>query len=83
MFAGPSLDQPHNESFRSTGMICYWITLVRPLQQRLRDRQPSALRGLQVDDEGEFGRLMNGEISGLCAFEDLVDVVGGNRVMCA
>src|SRR5262249_1489401 len=39
-----------------------------------RDRQADLLRGLQIDDELELGRLLDREISGLDAFQDLVYV---------
>src|SRR5437867_34802 len=39
--------------------------LVRPRQQRRRDRQPERLRGLEVDDEIELRRLLDGKIGGL------------------
>src|SRR5262245_10639128 len=48
--------------------------LVRSEQERLRYRQPQSLRGLQIDDELELGRLLDGQIRGLGASEDLVDV---------
>src|SRR5262249_14705044 len=47
--------------------------LVRSPQHRLRDRQPESLRGLQIDDQLEFGGLFDRKIGGLGALEDLVD----------
>src|SRR6266568_2082375 len=47
--------------------------LVRAQQQRLRDREPKRLGGLEVDHELELGRLFHGKLAGLRAFEDLVD----------
>jgi hypothetical protein len=41
--------------------------LIRPLQQRLRHRQPEGLRGLEVDDQFELGGLLDGEVGGLGA----------------
>ena len=46
-------------------------------QDRLRDRQPERLRGLEIDHKLEFGRLLDGEIGWLRAIEDLVHVGGG------
>lgn len=40
----------------------------------LRDREPERLRGLQVDDEFKLGGLLDREVGGLGALEDLVDV---------
>src|SRR2546427_189167 len=45
-----------------------------PHQQRLRDRQPQRLRGLEVDDELELGGLLDGKASWTRPPDDLVDV---------
>jgi hypothetical protein len=50
--------------------------LVRPLQERLRNRQAERLRGLEVDDQLELRRLLDGQVGRLGALEDLVDVSG-------
>jgi hypothetical protein len=50
--------------------------LVRALQQRLRDGDAEHLRGLQVDRELELRRLLDREIGGLRALENLVDEAG-------
>jgi len=42
--------------------------LIRPLQERPRDRQPERLRGPEVDDEVEACRLLDGEIGGSRCF---------------
>ena len=36
--------------------------------------RPSALRGLQVDDELELGRLQDRQIGGICALEDVTGI---------
>src|SRR5437867_3188637 len=51
--------------------------VVRPHQDRLRDRQAEGLRGLQIYHELEFRRLLDGEVGRLRALEDLVHVGGG------
>ena len=48
--------------------------LIRPLQERLRDRQAEGLGSFEVDDQLELGGLLDGEVAGLRSFEDLVDV---------
>jgi hypothetical protein len=48
-------------------------SLHRRQQRRRRDGEAERLGGLEVDDELELGRLLDGEIGGLCALEDLVD----------
>ena len=48
--------------------------LVRPDQHRLRNRQAQSLGGLEVDYQFELRRLLDGEVGGLGALEDLVDV---------
>src|SRR5437667_270799 len=54
--------------------------LVRPLQQRLGDREPERLRGLQVDDQFEPRRLLNRKIRWLGTLQDPVDEGGGARL---
>jgi hypothetical protein len=36
--------------------------LIRPAQQRWRDREPEGFGGLEVDDQLELGGLLNGEL---------------------
>ena len=42
--------------------------LIRPLQDRSRDRQAEGLRSLEVDHQLERGRLLDGQVSGLGPF---------------
>src|SRR5256885_15940039 len=51
--------------------------LVGAQQERLRDRQAERLRGGQADDEIEFRRLLDREVTGLRSAQNLVDIVGG------
>src|SRR5262245_14174111 len=48
--------------------------LVGPGQHRLRDRQAEALRRLEIDDQLEFGRLLDGEVTRFSTIKDLRDV---------
>jgi len=41
--------------------------LIRPPHERLGDRQPERLGGLEIDDQLELGGLLDGEIGGLGA----------------
>src|SRR5262245_55729579 len=50
--------------------------LIRPRQQRRWDGEAERLRGLEVDDKLELGRLLDGKIGGLSAVEDLVHIRG-------
>src|SRR5215470_6505127 len=50
--------------------------LIRPRQQRRRDRQAESLGGLEVDHQLELGGLLDGEAGRLRAFEDPVDISG-------
>src|SRR5438552_2926195 len=59
--------QPRDRSFDD---------LVRPHQQRPSDRQPKRLSRLAIDNEFELGRLLDGEVPGLGALENLIDVGG-------
>src|SRR5439155_17477767 len=54
--------------------------LVRPEQERLRHRESERLGGLEVDDQLELGRLLDGQIPGLRTLENLVHVGGGAAV---
>ena len=51
--------------------------LVRPLQERRRDRQAESLGDLEVDHEFERSGLLDRQIGGLGAPENLVDVASG------
>ena len=50
---------------------------VRPQQQRRRDGEAEGLGGLEVDDQLESRRLLDWQITGFGALEDLVNVGGG------
>src|SRR5258706_4015260 len=54
--------------------------LIRPQQQRRRDREAERLGGLQVDDQLELRGLLYGQIAGLGALEDFIDVACGAPV---
>src|SRR3989442_8374367 len=51
--------------------------LVRPPQQRRWDRQPERPGGLEIDDQLELRRLLDGQIGWLGPPEDLVHVRRG------
>jgi hypothetical protein len=51
--------------------------LVRPQQQRLRNRDPERLGRLEVDDQLELRRLLDGKVGGFGALEDPIHVGGG------
>jgi hypothetical protein len=48
--------------------------LVSAGEEHRRERQAERLRGLQIDDQLEFGRPLDRQICRLGAFEDLVDI---------
>jgi hypothetical protein len=60
--------QSNDALARSPDLLDY---LVRPRQQRRRDRQAECLRGIEVDDQLELGRLFDGQVAGLAPFEIL------------
>src|SRR5215467_3638909 len=55
--------------------------LIRTQQQRRGDRQPERLGGPEIDHQLEPGRLLDGEIARLGAFEDLVNKRGGSLIL--
>ena len=50
---------------------------VRPRQHTRRNRHADLLGRIQIDDELELLRLLDGKVGGLGAFQDLVDKVSG------
>src|SRR5215510_7636420 len=50
--------------------------LIRPRQQRWWDRQAESLGSLEVDDELELRRLLDRQVGGFRALEDLVHIGG-------
>src|SRR6185436_18650408 len=50
--------------------------LIRPREQRGRNRQAEGLGGLEVDDELELGWLFDRQVGRLRALEDLIDEGG-------
>src|SRR5438132_7531741 len=50
--------------------------LVRPQQQRLRNRQPEGLGGLEIDDQLELRGLLHRKIRRFRAPEDFVHISG-------
>src|SRR5262249_62411085 len=54
--------------------------LVRPLQHADRNRQADFFRRLEINDEFKLRRLLYRQITGLCALENLIYVVGGLTV---
>jgi hypothetical protein len=51
--------------------------LIRPPQQRLRNREPERFGSLEIDDELELRGLLHREVARFGALEDLVHVGGG------
>src|SRR5262249_61024759 len=49
--------------------------LIRPQQQRLRDREAERLRGLEINHQLKLRRLLHWQVTGLRALQDAVDVI--------
>jgi len=49
-------------------------------EQRWRDVEAERLRRLEVDDKLVFGRRLHRQIGGLFAFEDAIDIAGGEAI---
>src|SRR5262249_57198907 len=54
--------------------------LVGAGEEQRRQLEAERPRGLQVDHQVDFSRLLDGKIAGPCALEDLVDQAGGTAV---
>src|SRR5215467_7890883 len=54
--------------------------LIRPCQQRGRDRETESFGGLEVDDELELGGLLDRQVGRLGTFQDLVHVQSSTLV---
>jgi hypothetical protein len=54
-----------------------YAALIRPRQQRRRDREAEGLGGLEADDELDPCGLFHGKIGWSGTFEDSMDVDGG------
>src|SRR5262249_47201171 len=67
---------------RCLGVIAICSDAIRPIklfdqfvcarEQRRRDRQPERLSDLDVNDQLELSRLLDGEVAGLSTLQDLV-----------
>src|SRR2546430_16089148 len=52
--------------------------LIRPQQQRRRDRQAESFGGLGIYDELELRRLLNGKVRGLRALQNSINIAGSS-----
>src|SRR6266581_903418 len=60
---------------------CSLEHLVRSQEERLRDREPERLGGLEVDDELKFCCLLDRQVGWFGALQNLIDVGGGKAPM--
>ena len=73
----------------STGLARGWQILdcsssddpIRPRHHLRRNREAELLGSFEVDDQLELRRLLDREVAGFRAFEDLVHVVAARRNM--
>src|SRR6202045_4695683 len=78
--AGPSWAAPASAWLVEASASDSLDHLIRPLQERRRDRQAEGPGGLEVDDQLKLLGLLDREVGGLGAFEDLIDVDGGTLI---
>jgi len=72
------MDQTSQSNSRYGSVQCVLLDhLVGAQQDRFGDRNAQGLGGLEVDDQLEFGWLLDGQVGRFRAPEDLVDIRGG------
>jgi hypothetical protein len=54
--------------------------LISEQKERFRDREPKCFRGLEIDSQIELGRLLNGQVGGPRALQNLVHIAGSASV---
>jgi hypothetical protein len=64
----------HNQTHAPQQKAPLLNDLVGPLKERLRDRQAKRFRGLEVDDQFDFGWQLDRQIARLRASQDEIDV---------
>jgi hypothetical protein len=55
--------------------------LIRPLEERRRDRQAESLGGLEVDHQLELRGLFNGQVAGPRTLQYFVDILGSASIV--
>jgi hypothetical protein len=74
---------PKADILRCGGEPSLFDHLVGCLQEWLRDGEAKRLRSLEIDDQLEFGRLLDRQVTGLGTFEDTIDIPAASRNMSA
>jgi len=72
-FGQPMSAMGQKRTFCTATKIPLFDHLVRGGEQRLRDVQPQRLGGLEIDDQLELGRLLDGDVTRLGTPENFVD----------
>src|SRR5713101_6927850 len=80
-FPSPTASASKCPARLTPGPFSWMNHLIRPPQHRRRDRQAEGLGRLEVDDQLELRRLLDGQVGGLAAFQNLVHVSGGAPII--
>src|SRR4029077_5957746 len=75
----PRADPPASRRLQGSRGAASFHHFVRACEDRLRHCEAERLRGLEIENELVFGRLLDGQITGLLALENAVYVERGPR----
>jgi hypothetical protein len=62
---------------RRSKMLCLFDHLIGAQQEGLGHLEAEHLGGGEIEDQVELGRLLDRQVAGLCAAQNLIDIVRG------
>jgi hypothetical protein len=68
---------PRKRHMRRSKTRCLFDHLIGAQQEVLGQLEAEHLRGGEIEDQVKLGRLLDRQVAGLCAAQDLIDIVGG------
>ncbi len=67
---------PRKRHMRRSKTRCLFDHLIGAQQEVLGQLEAEHLRGGEIEDQVKLGRLLDRQVAGLCAVQDLIDIVG-------